>query len=569
MSDQNTTVFGIDLGTTYSCIAYVDQYGQPVVVPNAEGDLTTPSVVFFEDATSRAVGKEAKNIAKLYPDRVVEMVKRHMGKLEGEEGEEQKPWRFTYEGTSFSPEEISSYILRKLVNDAATQLGRPVTDVVITCPAYFGIAERDATAKAGQLAGLNVREIINEPTAAAIVYGVQNEKQNQVVLVYDLGGGTFDITMIEIGADGSITVVATGGDSKLGGRDWDEVIVNYLADEWMRETGSSDDPRSVGETLQDLWQKAEAAKRSLSAMQQARVPVVHNGQPVGVMLTREKFNELTAPLLERTIAYTRDTLQKAEKKGIARFDQLLLVGGSTKMPQVRERLSKEFGIEPKVHDPDQVVAKGAAIYGQKLMLGEKLKIEIALRTGTTPEEVDVAKVDTQVMTQSVEAVATVAGVQPAIVTKLYNTRIESVASHSFGVQVEDSSTGRDMISNLVIAQQKVPASLTKTYYTVVPNQEAVELIIIENDFGGDEDERRYELEKVKVIGTYLMELPSFMPKGSEIEVTCTLGIDGRLHVVAREPISRKTIEADIQTEYGLSKEEEQAAQVRSTKLQVR
>ncbi len=371
MSDQETKVFGIDLGTTYSCIAYVDEYGKAVVVPNVEGDRTTPSVVYFE-GSSRVVGKEAKNSAVLYSEQVVEMVKRQMGEAD---------WLFEYEGTKYRAEEISSYILRKLADDAELHLGHPVKDVVITCPAYFGIAQREATARAGEIAGLNVREVINEPTAAAIMYGLQNER-DQVVLVYDLGGGTFNITVIEI-KGGAITVVATGGDHHLGGRNWDEAIVQYLAEQWMNDTGSTDDPLESMETLQDLWGKAESAKRALSAKMETTVPVMHAGQRVGVTLSRDKFNELTANLLTRTIDFTHSTIQEAEKWDFTHstiqeaekwdfnnFDQILLVGGSTKMPQVVERLKKEFSIPLRSFDPDEAVAKGAACYGQKLVIGE-------------------------------------------------------------------------------------------------------------------------------------------------------------------------------------------------------
>jgi len=273
MAKQN--VFGIDLGTTYSCIAYVDDSGKPVALPNVEGQYTTPSVVLFEDE-SRTVGKEAKNSAVLYSDRVVEMVKRQMGNAS---------WRFDYQGREYTPEEISSYILRKVVQDASTALnGQPINDVVITCPAYFGIAQRQATQRAGEIAGLNVLEVINEPTAAAISYNLLQEQSKQVVLVYDLGGGTFDITMIEIDG-GAVTVISTGGNPELGGRDWDLAIINYLADEWKNKTGSYDDPTLDTETMQDLWQKAENAKISLSGRPSVQVAVQHAGQREGITLT--------------------------------------------------------------------------------------------------------------------------------------------------------------------------------------------------------------------------------------------------------------------------------------------
>src|SRR5437588_6510685 len=320
MTNQDISIFGIDLGTTYSCIAYVDEYGKAVVIPNSEGDRTTPSVVQFE-GDNRVVGKEAKNSAVLNPLQVVEMVKRHMGEAD---------WRFEYNGTEYTAAEISSYILRKLADDAEQYLGHPVKEVVITCPAYFGIAQRDATAHAGVIAGFDVKEVINEPTAAAIMYGLQNE-QDQVVLVYDLGGGTFDITVIEI-KGGAITVVATGGDHHLGGRNWDEAVVMYLAEQWKAETGSNDDPTDSEESLQDLWGKAEQAKWALTARQETKVVVTHAGQRAGVTLHRDKFNELTANLLERTIDFTRSTMEAAKARNYTHFDQILLVGGSTKMP---------------------------------------------------------------------------------------------------------------------------------------------------------------------------------------------------------------------------------------------
>ncbi|MGQ9889111.1 MAG: Hsp70 family protein, partial [Aggregatilineales bacterium] len=363
MPDQQpAAIFGIDLGTTYSVIAYIDQYNRPTVIPNAAGDRTTPSVVQFAGA-ERIVGKEAKNNVALYPDSTVQMIKRYMGS---------SSYTFIYEGVTYTPEEISSYILRKLVQDAEQYTGLTISDVVITCPAYFGIPEREATARAGAIAGLNVRSIINEPTAAAIAYGV-NEQGDQVVLVYDLGGGTFDVTLIEI-KDGNITVVATDGDHFLGGRNWDEAIVTYLASEWQRETGSPDDPTDSLETLEDLLLKAEVAKQTLTTRAQTDVRVVHNGLTARVTLTRDKFDELTQHLLDRTIELTRQALAEAAKRGYTRFDQLLLVGGATRMPQVAARLLREFNVEPRIYEPDEAVAKGAAIYGQKLGLDEEIKI---------------------------------------------------------------------------------------------------------------------------------------------------------------------------------------------------
>src|SRR5450755_1966639 len=368
-------VFGIDLGTTYSCITYIDAYQDIVVIPNAEGDELTPSVVYFE-GNSRIVGKEALALAQTFPEQVVTMVKRQMGMAY---------WRFEYDGQQYSPEEISSYILRKLAQDAEQQTGYPVLDVVITCPAYFDFPQREATARAGQLAGLHVWEVINEPTAAAIAYGLQEEK-DATILIYDLGGGTFDVTIIEI-QQGAIRVIATGGDSTRGGRDWDEAIVLYLVQEWQKQTGASDDILESAEALQELWQQAEDAKRALTFNHAVVVPVFYAGQEAEIVLSRETFHRLTAPLLEQTLFFTRATLEEARKQGCTSIDQILLVGGSTRMLQVTARLQEEFQIPISMYDPDEAVAKGAALYGYKLKVDREVQEQLQRQQTTQASEI--------------------------------------------------------------------------------------------------------------------------------------------------------------------------------------
>ena len=338
-------------------------------------------------------------------------------------------------------------------------LGERPRDVVITCPAYFGTPQREATAVAGEIAGLNVLEVINEPTAAAISYGLQ-DNEDQVVLVYDLGGGTFDVSIIEI-KDGSVTVVATGGDHELGGRDWDEELVKYASQRWMTITGSGDNPLDNAETLQDLWSRAEDAKRSLTSRAETRIQVSHAAQQrVAVVVTREKFDELTAHLLENTISLTKDTIEAAREKlrGV-RVDKLLLVGGSTRMPQVAERLRREFDTEPQMHEPDQSVAKGAAIYGQKLAIGRRINIEIAKELGTDPDEVAAAEVEPEVRQRAQQSVADEMGMRLPALKKLADMKVTNVVSHSFGVIAlkGPESARTEFISNLILAQDQLPA----------------------------------------------------------------------------------------------------------------
>ncbi len=552
---DSTQVFGIDLGTTYSCISVVDEIsGKPYVLANAEGDLTTPSVVYFEDTDTRVVGKEAKNISVLETGSVVEMVKRNMGSEE---------WRWPFDGQDYSPEEISSYILRKVVDDAEMKLGERPKDVVITCPAYFGIPQREATAAAGAIAGLNVLEIINEPTAAAISYGL-HDNEDRVVLVYDLGGGTFDVSIIEI-KDGSVSVVATGGDHELGGRDWDEEVVKYLSRQWVAGSGSGEDPLASAETLQGLWKRAEDAKRSLTSRTDTRVQVSHGGQSVAVPLTREKFDELTVHLLENTISLTKDTIATARELGHASIDKFLLVGGSTRMPQVAERLRREFGGEPQMHDPDQSVAKGAAIYGQKLAIGWRIDIKIARELGTAPDEVPAAEVAPEVRERAQQSVADEMGMRLPALKKLDDMKVTNVVSHSFGV-IALRENKQKFISNLILAQAQLPASKTKTYYTEEDNQPQVLLEIMETTSREADID---DLDEGTKVGEAILPMTANLPEGAPVEVTFELNQQGRLHVTGKDLAEGgKTVTATIETNRALSVEEVASATSRARGVKV-
>ena len=352
-----TATIGIDLGTTNSCAATVEG-GRPAIVPNAEGERTTPSVVAFSKDGERLVGAIASRQAAVNPDRTISSVKRRMG----------SDWRASIDGKAFTPQELSAMILRKLRRDAEAFLGQDVTQAVITVPAYFDDAQRQATKDAGKIAGLDVLRIINEPTAAALAYGLENGTP-QKVMVYDLGGGTFDVSIIEIG-DGVIEVLATSGDNHLGGDDFDERVANYLLDAFQREHG--EDLRRNPMAVQRVREAAEQAKKELSSLDSAHVNLPFLAQNAGgplhldATVTRAAFDDMTRDLVERTTAPVQTALNDA---GIAASELgcVLLVGGSTRVPAVQAHVRKLTGQEPSASiNPDECVATGAAIQAATL-----------------------------------------------------------------------------------------------------------------------------------------------------------------------------------------------------------
>lgn len=543
-------VFGIDLGTTYSCIAHIDEHGKPVVIPNFDNNRTTPSVVLFE-GDQRIVGEEAKNALMTNPESVVSFIKRSMG---------ESTYFFEHEGTQYGPEEISSFILRKLVKDASDNLGVEITDVVITCPAYFGINEREATQKAGVIAGLNVKSILNEPTAAAIAYGI-DQNEPQVILVYDLGGGTFDITMIEV-TDGKIEVIVTDGDHNLGGKDWDDAIINYLVSTFEDETGIEDILDNV-ETAGDLRVKAEGAKKSLTKREQTKVSVSHDGDKISVELTKEKFDEITASLLEQTIMLTTQMLAEAKKKGYEKFDKILLVGGSTRMPQVEDRVKQEFSVEVATFDPDESVAKGAAIYGNNLSIREAIAEKIADGLGKDAEDININEVDQAVVEDATKQVAEDLGLRLGAVVQAAKTEVINVTSKSFGVITLQKATNQYVISNLICKQSSVPAECVQTFGTFEANQTSIDIRIMENEYSEDTVE---DITQGKEIGYMMLELPSGLPEGSPIEITSRLNESGMLEVIAIEKTDNRKIETTIQTQDVIGDEELEVAKNRSKDL---
>ncbi len=350
-------IIGIDLGTTNSCVAVMEG-GQPVVIANSEGARTTPSIVGFTKTGERLVGETAKRQAVTNVDGTVISIKRHMG----------TDYKFENDGKKFSPQEISAMILQKLKKDAESYLGESVTEAVITVPAYFTDSQRQATKDAGKIAGLEVKRIINEPTAAALAYGLDNENE-QKIMVYDLGGGTFDVSIIEIG-DGVIEVLATSGNNHLGGDDFDEKIIQYLVDEFKKAEGM--DLRTDKMAMQRLKEAAEKAKKELSSATTTNInlPYITMNQDgpkhIDLTLTRAKFEELTHDLVLATLEPVRNALKDADLEP-SDLDKVLLVGGSTRIPAVQEEVKKITGKEPfKGINPDECVALGASIQGGKL-----------------------------------------------------------------------------------------------------------------------------------------------------------------------------------------------------------
>ena len=350
-STDDDLVLGIDLGTTFSAMSIVDRFGKPVIVPNADGHPTTPSVIHFYHRDACVVGEEAVKMVVVDPTNVVRFIKRSMGEAD-----------FTLEffGRSYTPQELSAIILRKLREDAEEALGREVKDAVITVPAYFNSAQRGATAEAGSLAGLNVLSIINEPTTAAIAYGIERLGTDRRLLVFDLGGGTFDVTLMEIRGV-SFRTIASDGNAELGGKDWDDRLVNFVAEQFMEKHGS--DPRDDPHRYQELYERCLHAKLSLSTRPRAVIPVTYRGHRLVVSVTREEFEGMSRDLVDQCTDTCRLVLERA-RCSWDDLDEVLLVGGSTRMPMISDRLRSMSGREPAEGvNPDECVALGAALAG--------------------------------------------------------------------------------------------------------------------------------------------------------------------------------------------------------------
>lgn len=549
MSNKKDMVFGIDLGTTYSCISYIDENNKPVVVKNMEGELTTPSVVYFESPEEVTVGESAKENAKMFPDQVVSFIKRSMGVPNSNQ---------IINGVEMSPPEISSYILKKVVNDAVENLriegkladDESINNVVITCPAYFGITERTATQKAGEMAGLNVIQIINEPTAAAITYGVADDSKEKTVLVYDLGGGTFDITMIHI-KPGEIKVVCTGGDHNLGGKDWDDKILIYLDDEFQRQTGKKDSVLDDAEALQELTISTEKAKKLLTSKEKAPIAINYNGSRIRVELTRDKFDSLTKDLLDRTISLTDDMFNEAEKKGYPRnsVDEILLVGGSSKMPQVAKAVKNAFNIPTRMFDPDESVAKGAALYADRKNEINILLDEIAQKTGKSKEELKEQLDSGKANINNLAETAHIDTSERKYLGSADDIKITNVSSRSFGT-IAYNNKRQMRLFNLIFKNDSLPKETTDVFYPF-GIQKSINIRVMENLSTDKEIDTSLGTE----IGSVILDLPPGVDENTRIEVTFKLNEEGLLELKAVEKKNNTFIEAKFETKDAIDSEE--------------
>lgn len=498
---------GVDLGTTYSALAQVNENGVPISLKNADGKTITPSVVLLSDEGKVIVGPSFERMALENPKNIVEAIKRQMGN---------KDFFVVYQGKKLTPEFVSALILKKMKQDAESEVGA-ITNAVITVPYYFNDVRRKATQDAGRIAGLNVIDIINEPTAATLAYAWQKGElgrtdlanTEKTILVYDLGGGTFDVTVVRY-TPTNFKVLATDGDVMLGGLDWSRRIVDQVAEQFQKKYGA--DPREDPETMMTLTQECEHAKRELSTKAQTPISLYYQGNSLTVALTRGDFEKITADLMQRTRDTTELVMQQAGV-GIGELDEVVLVGGSTHMPVVTTMLKEVTGLNPsKDINAEEAVAQGAAIHAAILE---------AKATGGNSR---VAKA----VNQRLRAVNTV-----------------DVNSHSLGVKISDPNQRERKINHIMIPKNtSIPFSISQRFVTNSPNQQRIHINVLEGD--------ATDPNACTTIGDFrIVGLPQNLPAGSPVEVIYSYDKNGRISVKAKELTSNQSAETQIVRDSGL------------------
>ncbi len=491
---------GIDLGTTYSCIAYLNEHGEPVSIPNAEGEISTPSVVMY-DKGEVIVGTEALRNSIMNSAHVIQNAKRWMA-------DPKKKW--VVDGKTYTPTDISTAILRKLLTDARRQIG-PIERAVITVPAQFSEGQRLATVEAGRNAGLKQIDIINEPVAAALCYVLGTEglwfselAGEQRILVYDLGGGTFDLSLVSYQKD-QVKVIASTGDLHLGGIDFNQCLLNAVAEQFTREF--NDDPRRDSESLQHLAWEVEQCKRSLTVRPRAALIVQHGGKRKTYQIERDQFHQLTQHLVRRTEEITKNLIN-THRKGASHLDLTVLsAGGSSRMPMIDAMLQKLKGTTlSKALSPDQSIAHGATYYAGMLLTNSEFVHSI---------------------------------IDPEAVSRLSKMRQQSVNARDLGILIRDVKSNTRVPYYLIPANTPLPASVTKVFGTVIPNQKRVNLFIVESGAGTD---RPYS----ELGNCTIKELPPNLPAESKIAVTISYDASARVQVSARDVTSGREAFTEIQ-----------------------
>lgn len=532
-------VYGIDLGTTYSAVAWMNKLGQAEVLRNSGGQSTTPSVVYFETEDNIVVGEIAKSCGSDNPDNVVSLIKRDMGSSDA------LVRRFF--AKDYTPPMISSSILRHLAMDAE-KLGKTMKNVVITVPAYFDIKAREATRAAGEMAGLNVLDLLDEPVAAALQYcDIQGVEEERNIIVYDLGGGTFDITIVRL-TPNSVEVVCTDGDHQLGGADWDEVTENLLANQAREHDKSGVDVMDDSCTKYEIKLLSEDLKKTITAMPKASKIIHHEGQHIKVVLTREEFNNATADLLQRTENTTASMIEMAASKGIKTFHDFLLVGGSSWMPQVSDMVKRVFAptlnVTPVMFDPDQAVAKGAAIYAQNRAIIKLVNYIKGGKGGEDPIEPPINTPGGHTLPTSIDDIKLPHGARD----------IKTVSSKSYGIHVLDRC-GKDIVRNLILKQTPLPFSES---ITLPVSQDNERVAMINIHFSNKMDEFT-SLETTELLGRAEIALDPPLNRGDKVQINLNFEIDGTVKLYAKDLKHGKDTNAEFKGQGAVSQEEFNAA----------